>query len=157
MSFYLLNKEIIFNPSSAGPDQNFIITMPADALAPNGARPSAGMVLTDWIDIFSIFHVSLVINDFESPVIKSPVIKLVAWSAPSHYLNQCWNIVNWTLGNKLQWHFNLNSNIFIHENGSESVCEMAAILSQPQCVKSFKMADKIWNISQHFECSLISP
>ena len=26
---------------------------------------------------------------------------LVAKSAPSHYLNQCWNIVNWTLGNKL--------------------------------------------------------
>ena len=24
---------------------------------------------------------------------------------PSHYLNQCWNIVNWALGNKLQWHF----------------------------------------------------
>ena len=24
---------------------------------------------------------------------------------PSHYLNQCWNIVNWTLGNKLQWNF----------------------------------------------------
>ena len=24
---------------------------------------------------------------------------LVAWSAPSHCLNQCWNIVNWTLGN----------------------------------------------------------
>ena len=23
---------------------------------------------------------------------------LVAWSAPSHYLNQCWNTVNWTLG-----------------------------------------------------------
>ena len=23
---------------------------------------------------------------------------LVAWTAPSHYLNQCWNIVNWTLG-----------------------------------------------------------
>ena len=28
---------------------------------------------------------------------------LVAWPAPSHYLNQCWDIVNWTLGNKLQW------------------------------------------------------
>ena len=26
-----------------------------------------------------------------------------AWPAPSHYLNQCWNIVTWTLGNKLQW------------------------------------------------------
>ena len=31
---------------------------------------------------------------------------LVAWSAPSHYLNQCWDIVNWTLRNKLQWHLN---------------------------------------------------
>ena len=24
---------------------------------------------------------------------------------PSHYLNQCWNIVNWTIANKLQWNF----------------------------------------------------
>ena len=24
--------------------------------------------------------------------------RLVAWTAPSHYLNQCWNIVNWALG-----------------------------------------------------------
>ena len=34
----------------------------------------------------------------------------------SHYLNQCWNIVNWTLRNKFQWNFNRNSNIFIYEN-----------------------------------------
>ena len=27
---------------------------------------------------------------------------LVAWPAPSHYLNQCWNIVDWTLENKFQ-------------------------------------------------------
>ena len=47
---------------------------------------------------------------------------------PSHYLNQCWNIVNWTLGNKLQWNFNQNSNIFIQENAFENgVCEMASI------------------------------
>ena len=40
------------------------------------------------------------------------------------------------LGNQLQWNFNLNSNIFIHENGFESVvCEMAATLSRNQCVK----------------------
>ena len=37
----------------------------------------------------------------------------MAWSAPSHYLNQCWNIVNWTIRNKLQWNINQNSNIFI--------------------------------------------
>ena len=50
----------------------------------------------------------------------------------SHYLNQCWDIVNWTFGNKIQWQFNHNSNIFIQENG---VCEMASILSRPWCVK----------------------
>ena len=41
---------------------------------------------------------------------------LVAWPAPSHYLNQCWNIVNWTPRNKLQWNVNRNSYIFIQEN-----------------------------------------
>ena len=55
--------------------------------------------------------------------------------APSHYLNQCWNIVNWNLRNKLQWNFNRNSNIFIQEYALDNVvCEMASILSRPQCV-----------------------
>ena len=59
-----------------------------------------------------------------------------AWSAPSHYLNQCWDIVNWTLRNKLQWNINQNSYIFIQENAFERVIsEMSAILSQPSCVK----------------------
>ena len=60
-----------------------------------------------------------------------------ALSAPSHYLNQCWIIVNWTLANKLQWNFNRNSFIFIQENAFQNVVwKMAAILSQPQCVNS---------------------
>ena len=48
---------------------------------------------------------------------------------PSHYLNQCWLIVNRTLRNKLQWNSNQNTKFFIHafEN---VVCEMAAILSR---------------------------
>ena len=37
-------------------------------------------------------------------------------TAPNYYLNQWWNMVNWTLRNKLQWNFNRNSYIFIHEN-----------------------------------------
>ena len=62
---------------------------------------------------------------------------LVALSAPSHYLNQCWTIVNWTLRNKLQQHFNRNSNIFIQENAFESiVCNMAFTLPGPQYVKT---------------------
>ena len=61
---------------------------------------------------------------------------LVAWLAPSHFLNQCWNIVNWTIRNKLQWNFNRSSNICVQENVFESaVWEMVSILSQPQCVK----------------------
>ena len=41
--------------------------------------------------------------------------------APSRYLNQCWNIVCWTPGNKLQWNLNRNLYIFIKENPFENV------------------------------------
>ena len=38
--------------------------------------------------------------------------------------------------NKLRWNLKRNSYIFIQENAFENiVCEMAAILSRPQCVK----------------------
>ena len=60
---------------------------------------------------------------------------LVAWSVPSHYLNQCWNIVNWTLRSKLQWNSNQNTNFFLHEIAFENVAwEMAAILSRGKWV-----------------------
>ena len=53
------------------------------------------------------------------------------------FSNQCWNIVNWTLGNKFQWNFNQNWNIFIEENTFENVvCEMLFISSRPQCVNA---------------------
>ena len=46
-------------------------------------------------------------------------------------------VVNWTLGNKLQWNLNRNSHIFIKENAFENVVwKTAAILSHPQCVKA---------------------
>ena len=40
-------------------------------------------------------------------------IELWLWSVPSHYLNQHWNILNWTLRNKIQWNLNRNSYSFI--------------------------------------------
>ena len=56
-------------------------------------------------------------------------------TATSHYLNQCWDIVNWTHGNKLQWKLNRNLYISIQENAFVNVVwKMAAILSRPQCV-----------------------
>ena len=58
----------------------------------------------------------------------------VAWPAPSHYLNQCWNIVNWAIGNKPQWNLKRNSYIFTEENAFENVVlKMASILSRLQC------------------------
>ena len=50
-----------------------------------------------------------------------------------HYLNQCWDIVDWILRNKLQWNF--NSCIFSQENVFKNVVwKKTAILSLPQCV-----------------------
>ena len=61
---------------------------------------------------------------------------LVACLALTHYLNQCWHVVNGFIRNKLQWNLDENSNIFIQENVSENVvCNMSAILSQSQGVK----------------------
>ena len=55
---------------------------------------------------------------------------LVACSAPSHYLNQCWFIVNWTLAKISQGNLNWNTITFVQENAFENVvCEIAAILS----------------------------
>ena len=73
---------------------------------------------------------------------------LVAWPEPSHYLNQCWNIVDWTLRNKLQWNLNRNSYTFIQENAFEDVVwKMAAILPWPQCVKR-----KVWGVFLFVQC-----
>ena len=56
---------------------------------------------------------------------------LVAWSAPSHCLNQCCVIVNLTLGSKLgskQSNCIQNLNIFIQDNAFENILwKMAAI------------------------------
>ena len=84
-------------------------------------------------------------------------------------LNQCWNIVNWTLGNKLQWNFNRNSNIFIEENAFENVvCEMLSISSRPQCVNGRRSVlsidllpscvnpDEMWKNHLWFMTSILS-
>ena len=46
----------------------------------------------------------------------------MAYSAPSHYLNQFWSIVNWTLRNKLQKKFCQNIILLIHKSASENNC-----------------------------------
>ena len=42
-------------------------------------------------------------------------------SAPSHYLNQCWVIINRIRRNKLQWILNKITKFFIRENAYENI------------------------------------
>ena len=78
---------------------------------------------------------------------------LVGWFAASHCLNQCRGVVHWTQRNILQWNFNRNAYIFIVENAFEnSVLNMAAILSRPQCVNKTRPQQKkapFWG--RHFQ------
>ena len=74
-------------------------------------------------------------------------LRLVACSAPSHYQNQCWDFIKWTFRNKIQWNFNQNTKLFIHENASENiVCEMAAILSGG--VGGYRVKYGVWILIQ---------
>ena len=65
--------------------------------------------------------------------IGSALIKIMA---PSHYLNQCWDIVNWTLRNKVQWNFNQNTNIFVSRKciWKYRVWNGSHFVRQPFCV-----------------------
>ena len=76
--------------------------------------------------------------------------------SPSHYLKQCWIIVNWTLRNKLHWNFKWNSNIFIQENSLEHVvCEIASILSRPQCVNyGVSIVSTFEKVMTNYQCKL---
>ena len=60
---------------------------------------------------------------------------LVAYTALSHHLKQCWVIVNCTITNKLQRNFNQNTKLFIQKNAYENiVCEIAVIVSRGRSV-----------------------
>ena len=50
--------------------------------------------------------------------------------------------------NKLQWNLKRNSYIFVQEYAFENiVCEMAAILSRPECVKCHQPNEPEWQYS----------
>ena len=59
---------------------------------------------------------------------------LVACSVPSHCLNQCWLIVNWTPGNIFQWNLNRNSIIFIQDKRPVG---LSSFVNCPPVVASF--------------------
>ena len=59
----------------------------------------------------------------------------VACSGTRHFFNQCWFIVNWTLGNKLQWNTIKLPQFSFRKNACENIfCDTASILSRSQCI-----------------------
>ena len=60
---------------------------------------------------------------------KPSLVQIMACRLASNYLNQCCNIVNQTLGNKLRWNLNRNLYIFIQENAFENIWKW-----QPYCL-----------------------
>ena len=77
----------------------------------------------------------------------------------SHYLNQWWPVVYWTLKNKLQSNFNLE--LYIQQNVFENVVtKMSTILFKPQCVNSLCTTDIIQchrlNMVQVMACYLMA-
>ena len=131
--------------------------MPADAVTTLGARASAGMVLIKQARIFSsISRVNKLKQFIENKcsLYKNKLIeaewhiwcvyktyqhwfrqRLVAYLAPSHYLNQCCLIVNRPKGTYFSEILFKISKVFIQEHALENiVCKMVTILSRPQCV-----------------------
>ena len=84
-------------------------------------------------------------NDVLEP--WSTLVQVMAWHllVPSHYLNQCWIIHNWTPRNKFRWSFNESKIILNQENASKNVvCKMKAILFKPQCVNDWDTTHATW-------------
>ena len=71
-------------------------------------------------------------------------------------------IFYWTFGNKFQWNLNQTTSILMKENAFELiVCEMTAILSQPQCVngRQGSLTFIVYGLSQWemtLQCNIIT-
>ena len=62
---------------------------------------------------------------------RSLLVQIMACSAPSHFLNQCWLVVNRTSRKKILWDSSQNTTIFSQENRFENLLRtIAAILSR---------------------------
>ena len=100
-----------------------------------------------WVFCWQLTHLPLVLHICVSEVGQHWFrYRLVAYSAPNHYLNNYWIITKWTPRNKLQWNFNQNTALFI-ENASENIlCEMTVILSRGRWVTPYGDRD----LGQHW-------
>ena len=81
---------------------------------------------------------------------KSALVQVMACRLLSHYLNQCWLIVNWTLGKKFMWNTYRNFITFIQENASEIVvCQNGGHFARGRWVNllqlNWRLPTQRWN------------
>ena len=127
-------------------DTNFFITMSVDALAPNSARPSAGVVMAKKGRIFFLFKfpwLSIILNNIIGFTLKKiftnqPQCKITAvakktyslgnhkWTA-SHYMN----IYIYTTSSKSLFNSLWPSDLWQHKSVSKLVQVMAFYLTAP--------------------------
>ena len=90
-------------------------------------RPSAVLALCEGNSLVVIVvpvltHLHLVSHICVSELVHQRFrLRLIAFSAPSHYLIQCRLIVNWTTANQFQWNLNWKYIIIIKETAFQNV------------------------------------
>ena len=93
--------------------------------------PLAKVTLTHWGRVTDIWVSKLTIIGSDNGLLPGRRQAII--------LTNAGDIVNSNLRNKLQWNLKQNLCVFSQENAFENViCEVASILSRPQCVKSFQ-------------------
>ena len=93
-----------------------------------------------WFWIARREFVFLIWPDFEPGRLRNQLSSRLTtswstYSVPSHYMDQCWLIGNWTIENKHQWNFYLNTNICCHEDAFEMYHAKCRPFFRPQCTE----------------------
>ena len=81
---------------------------------------------------------------------------LVAYSTPIHHLNQCWPIINWSIGNIFQWNANQN-NFYSMKCIWNVIYKMVAISSRPHCVDILRPRQNVRHFPDDiFKCIFVN-
>ena len=75
---------------------------------------------------------------------------LLAYLVPSHYLNQCWHIVNWILRKKLQWNAYQNSSSFIQEDAFKNIAKGRPFCAASMCKQTDGVPYNSWFSLTHW-------
>ena len=119
---------------------NNYINMPRDLII------NTALTHWDWVTHMCVTNLAIICSENG----LSP-----SWSTPSHYLNQYWQMVDWTLKKKTS---RRNSCIFTQQNPFQNVVwKMAAILSGPHCINNMAILYISASVKEAQGMAVLSP